>query len=262
MTHDGFILHDLGDGLAFFVGHLPDALVWSPDEFALAWDLHPEVRPTIFLHGRSIAIPRYQQAYGADYHFSGQTSRAMPVPELWQPLLDWTRQAVHPALNGLLLNWYDGPAHYIGPHRDSVKRMVAGAPIVTVSFGETRTFRLSNELEKRDFPAENGSVFVLPQATNAAWKHAVPKSARYKGRRISVTVRGLQASVLSGGTGSMREETLRNASTIAPWIMPISQPRSRQNQACPAAPIGRSARNMSGPSGPPIANVPNAHQKT
>lgn len=189
---DGFTPHDLGDGLTFHVGRLPDALVWSPDEFALAWELHPEVRPTIFLHGRSVAIPRWQQAYGADYHFSGQTSRAQPVPELLQALFDWTRRMIHPALNGLLLNWYDGPGHYIGPHRDSVTRMVAGVPIVTVSFGETRTFRLSKGTEKRDFPAENGSVFVLPQATNAAWKHAVPKSMRYTGRRISVTVRGFE----------------------------------------------------------------------
>ena len=192
MNLEGYLRHDLGDGLAFHVGRLPDALVWSPAEFALAWELHPEVRPTIFLHGRSVAIPRYQRAYGADYHFSGQTSRALPVPELLQPLLDWTRQTIHPALNGLLLNWYDGPGHYIGPHRDSVTRMVAGAPIVTVSFGETRTFRLSKGLEKRDFPAGDGSVFVLPQATNAAWKHAVPKSMRYRGRRISVTVRGFE----------------------------------------------------------------------
>jgi alkylated DNA repair dioxygenase AlkB len=190
MKLEGYLRHDLGDGLVFHVGRLPDALIWSPEEFERAWELHPEIRPTIFLHGRNIALPRYQQAYGADYHFSGQTSRALPVHELFRPLLDWSQQTIHPALNGLLLNWYDGPGHYIGPHRDSVKRMVAGAPIVTVSFGETRTFRLSKESEKRDFPAENGSVFVLPQATNAAWKHAVPKSARYRGRRISVTVRG------------------------------------------------------------------------
>jgi alkylated DNA repair dioxygenase AlkB len=190
MPLDGFLPHDLGDGLAFFVGRLPDALVWSPEQFDSVWALHPAERPIIHLHGRSVAIPRWQQAYGADYHFSGQTSRARLVPELLQPLLDWARQTIHPVLNGLLVNWYDGPGHHIGPHRDSVTRMVAGVPIVTVSFGETRTFRLSKGLEKRDFPAENGNVFVLPQATNAAWKHAVPKSARYRGRRISVTVRG------------------------------------------------------------------------
>ncbi len=190
MTLADFTRHDLGDGLAILVGRLPDALVWSADDFAHAWALHPAERPVIHLHGRRVALPRWQQAYGADYHFSGQTSRAQPVPERFQPLLDWSRSAIHPALNGLLLNWYDGPDHHIGPHRDSERNMAPGAPIVTVSFGETRIFRLSQGRRKYDLSAAHGDVFVLPRATNAAWKHAVPKSTRHVGRRISVTVRG------------------------------------------------------------------------
>ena len=41
--------------------------------------------------------------------------------------------------------------------------------------------------------AEDGAAFVLPFATDLAWKHGVPKSARYKGRRVSVTVRAFEA---------------------------------------------------------------------
>ena len=72
--------------------------------------------------------------------------------------------------------------------------MVRGAPIVTVSFGETRTFRLTLEKKKvveetRDFPAPHGTVFVMPYNTNLAWKHEIPKSARRLGRRVSVTLR-------------------------------------------------------------------------
>jgi alkylated DNA repair dioxygenase AlkB len=71
--------------------------------------------------------------------------------------------------------------------------MIDDAPIVTISFGETRKFRLSRGTEKRDFLAESGTVYVLPQDTNAIWKHSVPKSARYRGQRISVTVRGFRS---------------------------------------------------------------------
>ncbi len=192
-----FQLHDLGDGLAFFSGALPRKLLWSAAQFEEAWALHPEVKPTIHLHGRAVMIPRWQQAYGEPYHFSGQISRARPVPAILQPLSEWSRSAVDPALNALLLNWYDGPGHYIGPHRDSTVRMIRGCPIVTVSFGETRTFRLTRGTgsPKRtlDFPAPAGTVFVLPYATNEVWKHGVPKSVRYTGRRISVTVRGFVA---------------------------------------------------------------------
>ncbi|MBX9625398.1 MAG: alpha-ketoglutarate-dependent dioxygenase AlkB [Gemmataceae bacterium] len=188
-----FEAHDLGDGLRFFSGILPGEYVWDEASFDRAWALHPVDRPSILMHGRPVIIPRWQQAYGADYYFSGQTSNALPVPEMLAPLLEWTRSAIHPDLNGLLLNWYDGPGHYIGEHHDEDKDLVAGTPIVTISFGETRTFRLSRgkgpDRVVRDFTAESGSVFVLPQDTNAVWKHAVPKSTRYTGRRVSVTIR-------------------------------------------------------------------------
>ena len=189
-----FVAHDLGDGLRFWAGRVPDELRWDAAAFEAAWALHPDVRPSIHLHGRPVQLPRWQRAYGRDYRFSGQTSPAAPVPALLEPLLAWTRTVVHPALNGLLLNWYEGPGHYIGPHNDSTVGMAEGAPIVTVSFGEERKFRLSRgkseAREVKDFPAPDGTVFVLPRDTNAAWKHSVPKSARYTGRRISVTVRG------------------------------------------------------------------------
>ena len=193
-----FTTHHLGDGLTFLTGSLPTPLVWTADQFEDVWAGHPDDRPVIHLHGRSVQIPRWQQAHGADYHFSGQTLTARPMTPLLAPLLAWVREAVHPGLNGLLLNWYDGPAHYIGPHRDSVKGLVPGAPIVTLSFGERRLFRLTRqsgrERETFDFPAEDGAAFVLPYATNKYWKHAVPKSARYVGRRISVTVRAFLAA--------------------------------------------------------------------
>ena len=167
-----FRLRDLGDGLTFLDRALPPDLLWSPAQFEEAWALHPEVKPTIHLHGRLVMIPRWQQAYGEPYHFSGQISRALPMPALLQPLLDWTKSAIDPALNALLLNWYDGPGHYIGPHRDSTVSMIRGCPIVTVSFGETRSFRLTHGTgaEKRslDFPAPGGTVFVLPYATTGS----------------------------------------------------------------------------------------------
>lgn len=193
-TLPAFTAHDLGDGLTFLTGKLPAELVWDADAFERAWALHPEEKPSIHMHGKRVQIPRWQQAYGADYHFSGQTSRALPVPEQLEPLLRWARETVHPALNALLLNWYEGPGHYIGPHHDSVKFMAEGAPIVTLSFGEARKFRMTKgkppAMEVRDFVAQNGAAFVLPRDTNAVWKHSVPKSTRYSGRRISVTVRG------------------------------------------------------------------------
>src|SRR5262245_25362873 len=216
-----FTTHDLGGGLCFLEGRLPNHLRWDADRFQAAWDLHPAIRPSIRIHGRQVQVPRWQQAYGEDYRFSGQTSPAEPVPPLIAPLLAWARLEVHADLNAILVNWYEGPEHYIGPHHDTTSRMLPGAPIVTISFGEERVFRLSrgtgDARETRDFRARDGAVFVIPRDTNDVWKHSVPKSTRYTGRRISVTIRGFRSgdSLLNG-----------QASRRQPDVIDVSRPNT------------------------------------
>jgi alkylated DNA repair dioxygenase AlkB len=198
----GFTAHDLGDGHQFLTGAIPADLTWNASRFEEVWELHPAGKHVINMPGGPVETPRWQQAFGADYHYTGRTNRALPVPDILAPLREWARETIDPRLNGLLLNWYDGAGHYIGPHHDSTRDMVPDSPIVTLSFGETRVFRLTRATDgvkgRRDFPAANGTVFVMSYATNRVWKHAVPKSARYRGRRISVTLR---AFVNDAGTG-------------------------------------------------------------
>jgi len=95
------------------------------------WELHPEEYHTLVLHGKEVKTPRWQQAYGRNYDYSGSRNNALPiVPEL-QHFLDWGQQNVDDRLNGLLLNWYDGAkGHYIGKHRDSRTGLIPDTPIV------------------------------------------------------------------------------------------------------------------------------------
>ncbi|MBN8616275.1 MAG: alpha-ketoglutarate-dependent dioxygenase AlkB [Deltaproteobacteria bacterium] len=148
------------------------------------------------MHGRPVKTPRWQQAYGADYVYTRNVNRALDVPIELEPLHAWAREQIDPRLNGLLLNWYDAESgHYIGKHRDSTINMVHGAPIVTVSYGGERRFRLRPWRAEgmRDFRAVDGAVFVLPYDTNKAWTHEVPHAAR-GGRRISVTLRAFETA--------------------------------------------------------------------
>jgi alkylated DNA repair dioxygenase AlkB len=188
--------YDLGDGLVFHSGRLADELLWDQSLFDTAWNAHPADKHEILMHGRKVETPRWQQAYGADYHYTGRVNKALPVPPFVEPLMAWVCAEIDPRLNGALFNWYEGPGHYIGPHHDSVRHMVVGCPIVTVSFGEMRIFRLTRgkgaDARVLDFPAENRTIFVMPYDTNLAWKHSVPKSTRYVGRRISVTFRAFE----------------------------------------------------------------------
>jgi alkylated DNA repair dioxygenase AlkB len=190
--HD-FEEHTVFERYSFFTGRLPESLAAAATSaFDKLWNMHPPRSNEILIHGRMVPIPRWQQAYGRDYQFSGTVSSASPVPDVLVPFLGWVREAIDDRLNGLLLNWYDAAKrHYIGPHRDSRQGLVVGTPIVTISVGSTRTFRLRLPKESGflDFEAAHGSVFVMPWETNVAVKHEVPHNARVRGRRISITVR-------------------------------------------------------------------------
>src|SRR5262245_32101713 len=118
-AYDGFTAHDLGDGHLFHVGRLPEPLLVSGEGFESLWSLHPAEYHRIMIHGREVETPRWQQAYGEDYHYTGQTNKALPLPDALGPLLAWARADVEPSPNGLLLNWDDGGnGHYLGAHRD------------------------------------------------------------------------------------------------------------------------------------------------
>jgi alkylated DNA repair dioxygenase AlkB len=192
---------DLSAEHSFWQGELPAELRLGKEEFEVLWGLHPESFHEILIHGRRVRTPRWQQAYGKDYEYTGRVNRALPMGDLTvkvprlERLLPWCERSIHPRLNGVLVNWYDGAlGHYIGKHRDSTQNMVRGAPIVTISFGERRLFRLRPWKGPgfRDFEALDGGVLVMPFETNRAWMHEVPKGEKYRGRRISITVRAFR----------------------------------------------------------------------
>lgn len=122
---------------------------------------------------------------------------AAPISADIQPFLSWAQSAIASALNGALVNWYDGArGHYIGAHRDSTKNLDAQAPIVIMSAGEARVFRLRRwrgDGRKWDVLVEAGSVLVLPYQTNLVFTHEVPSSKRLTGRRISMTFRAFSS---------------------------------------------------------------------
>ena len=199
---DAFVQQDLPDGNKIRMGFVPDNLRMALEKFETLWDLQPVEPQLIRMSGRMVEIPRRQKAFGHNYQFSGQTSVAAPTPDVLDVYLQWAQAAVDHRLNGLLLNWYAGKlGHYIGPHHDDTRQLFHGSPIVTISLGERRMFRLTREekqngrktvVDKREFPVEPGSVIILPWETNLAWKHSVPHFARYRGRRVSITLRAFR----------------------------------------------------------------------
>lgn len=191
---NSFLSHDLGHGSLLFQGVIPETDWLIASFFAALWDLRPAERPWIMIHGRLVQVPRWQQAYEQDYRFSGRVSTALPIPAVLEPLWLWVQQEIDPRLSGLLLNWYDGATgHYIGAHHDKTTGLIPDSPIVTVSFGASRIFRLTHgktpDRTVRNFEVTAGTVLVMPWNTNKEWKHEVPHRKCDTGRRVSVTFR-------------------------------------------------------------------------
>jgi alkylated DNA repair dioxygenase AlkB len=190
--YEGFDARSLMGGGVIWTGALPEALRVDEAGFEALWALHPEVFHTIHIHGRRVQTPRWQQAYGHDYRYTGNTNAALPVDPLMEPLLAWFQTAIDARLNGLLFNWYDGAQrHYIGAHRDSTIGLTPDTPIVTLSLGQARPWRLRpwKGAGFEDLDATDGSVFILPWATNQTHTHEVTAPSAATGRRISITAR-------------------------------------------------------------------------
>lgn len=191
--YTGFTCVKLNNLDVIWCGKIPEKLIPENDLFARLWDLHPKDFHTVRILGRAVKTPRWQQAYNRTYQYTGSKNNALAVPSELSPYWDWSVANIDSRLNGLLLNWYDGSlGHYIGKHRDSTHNMIEGAPIVTISFGEERVFRLRPwkvKGECKDFVVKNGSIIILPFHTNQSWTHEITKSKKSLGQRISLTIR-------------------------------------------------------------------------
>lgn len=160
--------------------------------FKELWDTHPDHYHTVKMWGKEVLTPRWQEAQGKSYSYSQTVNKAKPIHPLTKPYLEWGQANIAKRLNGLLINWYD-PAHkhYIGKHHDSTKGLQDQSPIVTISLGERRIFRIRRS-KKHDIILENGDVLVMPWDINELYTHEVPHFARYTDKRISITLRAFK----------------------------------------------------------------------
>ena len=182
--------------------------------FESLWGAHPDEFLLFRAPGGAglVPYPRWAAAYGVSYAFSQQVARATPIdaaPALvgaelrrWESVLRPLRGGggAEPAwaLNGALLNWYDGElGHYIGRHADDERQLAAHAPIVSLSFGAPRRFRFTRagadwaKHEKVVVELGDGDALVMGGQTQRTHKHEIMKlrSRDPRGRRVNLTLR-------------------------------------------------------------------------
>jgi alkylated DNA repair dioxygenase AlkB len=144
--------------------------------------------------------PRLEAWYGTwDYHFSGTTLPASPVPGWLQVVFDRIEAARIGHDNGVLLNRYRGGKDSISPHSDDDY----GDPsptIPTLVLGAARPLTFAKKIKgtcpvkvdksmKVVYEPGHGDLLVMRGRTNAEWQHWIPKTAKPVGERISLTFR-------------------------------------------------------------------------
>lgn len=95
--------------------------------------------------------------------------------------------------NAVLLNLYRNGNDGVSWHSDKINRSDANPVIASVTFGETRMFRLRHKFRKDvpfvEIPLHHGSFLLMAGTTNSFWEHQVPKTAKKVLSRINLTFR-------------------------------------------------------------------------
>lgn len=190
------------------------------------WKIKPDTYDTVMIFDKEVAMPRYSQSFGNPYFYSGKMHEVKPIPEILKPLHDYVNELGFGEFNQVLVNWYVNGHHYIGKHRDNENQFEPESPIVSISFGAERIFRIraykpvekynsnnnSNNNSKQDINSKNsnnefynqneiildqptihGLLFIMGGKFQKELTHEIPKINGNKGlntkSRINITFR-------------------------------------------------------------------------
>jgi alkylated DNA repair dioxygenase AlkB len=157
--------------------------------------------------GFHVKIPRKQIAYGENsngYSFSGTTIKPYDwnrcddsinsiAGRLIKKLKNTVADTTPTEFNYALVNNYIDGTNSIGYHSDDERNLGKTPSIAGISLGQEREMyfksTLTNEIIKLSLP--HNSLLIMYYPTNRYWKHAILKSNKKIGQRISITFRNL-----------------------------------------------------------------------
>ncbi len=150
------------------------------------------------MYDKTVTAPR-MIAYYQDKDSPG----ADPAGNNWTPELLEIRTHVesetHESFNAVLLNLYRDGNDSVAWHSDKEGKSGKNPMIASVTFGETRLFRLRHKSRKDlplvEIPLHHGSFLLMAGTINSFWEHQVPKTARKVLPRINLTFRQVRFTV-------------------------------------------------------------------
>lgn len=142
------------------------------------------------MYDKVVTAPRMIAWYGQQEE-AGESS----LP--WTPELLELRSKVEKEtgleFNAVLLNLYRNGSDSVAWHSDKEHKIGKNPPIASVTFGQTRPFRLRHKTDKAvgqlEIPLHHGTLLLMSGTTNTFWEHHIPKSAKKMLPRINLTFR-------------------------------------------------------------------------
>jgi len=142
------------------------------------------------MYDKVVTAPRMIAWYGKQEE-AGEN--ALP----WTPGLLELRRKVEVQtqleFNAVLLNLYRDGNDSVAWHSDKEHKIGKNPNIASVTFGQTRPFRLRHKSDKTvpqiEVPLHHGTLLLMSGTTNTFWEHHIPKSSRPMLPRINLTFR-------------------------------------------------------------------------
>lgn len=162
---------------------------------AIPWEVH-----RIRLFGRDVDSPRLSCWIGdpgTGYTYSGAHFEPNPWPVALRAIRARLAGELRIDFNSVLANLYRDGRDSMGWHSDDEPELGAQPVIASLSLGATRRFVLkhrSDPSRKVALDLPHGSLLLMRGATQANYRHALPRTAKPVGPRINLTFRQIQSS--------------------------------------------------------------------
>ncbi|MBP9885439.1 MAG: alpha-ketoglutarate-dependent dioxygenase AlkB [Leptospiraceae bacterium] len=165
----------------FFFEYLLHNVKWQQDK--------------IWMFQKYVDIPRLNAWYGEankNYSYSGIPMKPNP----WLPQLVEIKNRIETISNvkftSTLINLYRDGKDSVDWHADDERELGKNPVIGSVSFGETRVFKLRHLKDKSlktDVELTHGSFALMRGETQHFWEHKISKTAKQVKPRINLTFR-------------------------------------------------------------------------
>lgn len=154
----------------------------------------PWQQDEITVFGKTHLQPRLTALYGNNGK-SYSYSNIVMQPHNFTPLLTFLKDKIEAVCSEnfttILLNLYRNENDSNGWHSDNEKELGRNPTIASLTFGETRVFKIKHKEknEKLSISLEHGSLLLMKSGSQIHYKHQLPKSLQIKKSRINLTFR-------------------------------------------------------------------------